>query len=105
MADYPPEKTVRAWRLAAIIGSMINGKMRFFARMEKGNYTERYQGYDGKRYHVNDTILLQDGPNRRYSLGVGYQLSHLQDATKKQSCHKDTFWGVAKIAKWSDRAR
>ena len=53
-----------------------------FARMEKGNYTERYQGYDGKRYHVNDTILLQDGPNRRYSLGVGYQLSHLQDATK-----------------------
>ena len=28
MTGDPPEKTVRAWRLAAIIGSMINGKMR-----------------------------------------------------------------------------
>ena len=63
----------------------------FFARMEKGNYAERYQGYDGKRYHVNDTILLQDGPNRRYSLGVGYQLSHLQDATKSSHATKIHF--------------
>ena len=71
----------------------INDKWQnaFFARMEKGNYTERYQGYDGKRYHVNDTILLQDGPNRRYSLGVGYQLSHLQDATKSSHATKIHF--------------
>ena len=71
----------------------INDKWQnaFFVRMEKGNYTERYQGYDGKRYYVSDTILLQDGPNRRYSLGVGYQLSHLQDATKSSHATKIHF--------------
>lgn len=71
----------------------INDKWQnaFFVRMEKGNYAERYQGYDGKRYYVSDTILLQDGPNRRYSLGVGYQLSHLQDATKSSHATKIHF--------------
>ncbi|WP_227498078.1 surface lipoprotein assembly modifier [Moraxella macacae] len=53
-----------------------------FIRAEHGNYQKSYQGYNGNRYHLSDTIVLQNNPKRRYSLGINYQLSDLTDAAK-----------------------